>query len=576
MNVRDPIGTTSGRAWLALAAAWVIAVAGVVVWVARTPPPLLREQLKDAQFYSLELCGAVALAGGVVLARDLWRSLDQRDIVTMAGLSALALALTLLVAPRTHRIFYDEQIYQGIGQNLSDLRRAQMCNDGIVEYGRLRCYATEYNKQPYAYPHVLSLVYRVAGVRPGVAFGVNAIAMALTACGVYLLAWLLFGDRVVAGFAGLLVTLTPQQLMWSATAAVEPTASLACVVALVAGLQAWRSGSVAALAGAVAMTAYAVQFRPESLLILPVLGVLAWRHRDGLGSWRLGWMSLLGFALLAVHVAHLFAVRNEGWGTSGSRLSLQYLWPNLHVNGPFYVADERFPFIYTGLAAIGLVGRDRLTERAALLLYWLAFFGIDLLFYAGSYNYGADVRYSLLTYPPIAVLGGIGAARLVTWLGRWLPQKWERQAVTAGLLFQFLWYAPLVRATTEEAWAARADVRFARDVAAGLPPASYVLTHNPAMFHIWGINAGQMSLATVNPLQIDYLGMRYPAGVYVHWNYWCNAADPTQQKYCVTALGIVPTTVVREYRERDYRFAFYRLSLPRRPDLGRAGSPSRP
>jgi hypothetical protein len=133
------------------------------------------------------------------------------------------------------------------------------------------------------------------------------------------------------------------------------------------------------------------------------------------------------------------------------------------------------------------------------------------------------------------------------------------------LLFQFLWYTPQVRATTEEAWAARADVRFARAVAADLPPASYVLTHNPAMFHIWGINAGQMSLATVNPLQIDYLGLRYPGGVFVHWNYWCNAAEPTQQKYCATALGMAPTTVLREYRERDYRFAFYRLSLPRRP-----------
>jgi hypothetical protein len=82
---------------------------------------------------------------------------------------------------------------------------------------------------------------------------------------------------------------------------------------------------------------------------------------------------------------------------------------------------------------------------------------------------------------------------------------------------------------------------------------------------MWGINAGQMSLATVNPIQIDYLGSRYPGGVFVHWNYWCNAADPIQQQYCVTALGIVPTTVLREYRERDYRFAFYRLSLPRRP-----------
>lgn len=565
MNVGIANDARRARAWTALAVAWVIAVTALALWLWATPPPLLREQLKSVQFHALELCAVLAFAGGAVLARDLSRSLDRRDAAAMTGLALLALGLTLLVAPRTHRIFYDEQIYQGVGQNLSDLRRAQMCNDGIVEYGRLRCFATEYNKQPYAYPHVLSLVYRVVGVRPGVAFAVNAIAMAGTACAVYLLSWLLFADRVGARFAGLLITLTPQQLLWSATAAVEPTASLACVVAVVAIVQAWRSGTVAALGGAVAITAYAVQFRPESPLIVVVVLVLAWRQRAATGAWTLAWMTLLGFGLLTVHAAHLFAIRNEAWGTSGARFSLDYLWPNLRVNGPFYVLDERFPFIYTSLALIGLAGRAWLAERAALLVYWLAFFGVGLLFYAGSYNYGADVRYSLLTYPPIAVLGGLGAARVATWLARWVPGVRARQALTAGLLFQFLWYAPVVRATTEEAWAARADVRFARAVAAALPPTSYVLTHNPAMFHLWGINAGQMSLATVNPLHIDYLGLRYPGGVYVHWNYWCNAADPIQQTYCLTALGSAPSTVWREYREREYRFAFYRLSLPRRP-----------
>ena len=62
-----------------------------------------------------------------------------------------------------------------------------MCNDGTVEYGRLQCWSGEYNKQPYAYPHLLSVAYRVFGVRPATAFVVNAAVMALTVCAVYLL-----------------------------------------------------------------------------------------------------------------------------------------------------------------------------------------------------------------------------------------------------------------------------------------------------------------------------------------------------------------------------------------------------
>ena len=38
-----------------------------------------------------------------------------------------------------------------------------------------------------------------------------------------------------------------------------------------------------------------------------------------------------------------------------------------------------------------------------------------------------------------------------------------------------------------------------------------MLTHNPGMFHVWGVNAGQMSLIVTNPAYLDYLAKRYAA-----------------------------------------------------------------
>ena len=225
---------------------------------------------------------------------------------------------------------------------------------------------------------------------------------------------------------------------------------------------------------AVVAAAYAVQFRPESLLILPVVGLLvvaASSARPAASarlvgrrccSWR-SWRSTL---------AHLFAVRNDEWGTARRGSRSRYVPENLRVNGWFYLYDERFPAAFTAARrrrAAGPAAFGR--ERVAMAVYFLLFFGIGLVFYAGSYNYGADVRYSLMTYPPLAVLGGLGAARLVRGVsqlgaGR-VPAR--RLAVAAALRSSSCWYAPVVRATTEEAWAARADVRFARSLAGAAP-----------------------------------------------------------------------------------------------------------
>jgi uncharacterized membrane protein YecN with MAPEG domain len=354
----------------------------------------------------------------------------------------------------------------------------------------------------------------------------------------------------------------PQQLIWSATAAVEPTASLACVVSLLAMALFVRSRTTVALTAVVSAAAYATQFRAESLLIIPVLGLVLLRAAgDELRQARFWWILLLGTALIAIHVGHLYSVRDESWGTADARLSLKYVLPNFRVNGSFYVADERFPLAYSVLALVGLFVSTQTIVAAAVLLYFLVFFGIGLLFYAGSYNYGADVRYSLMTYPPLAMLAGLGAARLRDWLERRTRVMPGRALLTAALVLQFLWYAPIVRATTEEAWAARADVRFAESFVPSLPANSYVLTHNPGMFHIWGVNAGQMSAVVDSPARLQFLALRYAGGVYLHWNFWCNVNDPVQVGYCHRALSLAPVQTVSEHRERDQRFGFYRFDV---------------
>jgi hypothetical protein len=153
-------------------------------------------------------------------------------------------------------------------------------------------------------------------------------------------------------------------------------------------------------------------------------------------------VALLALALIAVPVGHSFAVRNEGWGTTDARLSLRYLALNLPANGGFYLGDWRFPLVVTALAAGGLRAHGFRRERLALGAWFLLFFGMFLLFYAGSYNYGADVRYSLMTYPPLVILGGLGASRLRHWLTGRIPSRDAGVLIVGAILAQSLLYLP--------------------------------------------------------------------------------------------------------------------------------------
>ena len=112
----------------------MLAVAGLAAfWVVATPIPELQEQLRVSQFWVLEALGLALIVTTIAGLAQIRAAISRHDRYLAAGLCAVTFAM-VLIAPRTNRIFYDEQIYQGIARNLSDLHLAQLCNDGTVEY----------------------------------------------------------------------------------------------------------------------------------------------------------------------------------------------------------------------------------------------------------------------------------------------------------------------------------------------------------------------------------------------------------------------------------------------------------
>lgn len=534
----------------------------LAAWLVTTDGVTLRHQLTRWQFGSLEAQAVLFVTLTCLNIRPLIRALrlPRSALLSAAGASALALALVVGVAPRTNRIYYDEHIYQGIGQNLSDLHLAQMCNDGAVEYGILQCWRGEYNKEPYGYPYLLSVGYRLFGVHESVAHRLNAACAVAIVWVVFLTGCALFGYWA-GSFAALVMATVPQQLLWSHTAAAEPSAALFAAVAVMTAVHHARARTTRSLLWMVSATVFAVQFRPESLLVAVVVAlVLVLMAPDELVRPRFWWAVALALALCAVHLGHLAAVRGERWGSGEAPLSIRHLWPNLQVNGAFYFDNARFPALVTVLALFGLTTRP-VRAVIPLTVFFLLLWGVFLFFYAGSYDFGADVRYSLVSHAPLALLAGRGAAWLRDVASKTaVGSHYVPLALVAALCLQLTWFLPQVRAVGEEAWAARADVAFAERVISELPPNSFVLTHNPSIFQLNGVGAAQMSFVEGDPGYVPaVLAHRYSGGVYLHWDAWCGFDDPVLREACGATLRSFTSDVFREYRERDFLYVFYRL-----------------
>jgi hypothetical protein len=342
---------------------------------------------------------------------------------------------------------------------------------------------------------------------------------------------------------------------------VEPTAAAACALAVLAAFQFARTRTTAALVWVMSATTFAASFRPECVFaaLLAALILVLFAPAELLRP-RVWWATAIAAVAGWNVVAHALAVRHEGWGTTGDRMSAEYFAHNLGSNALFYLWDMRFPAVVTLLAAAGIVAYRKQRAVWVLLLYFLAFWAIFLFFYAGSYDYGADVRYSLMTHAPLAMLAGLGGAALLVRMERVARRRIATVAGTALLLFHFSLYAPLVRAEGEEAWAARADVAFVDRAVHTLPANSVVLTHVPSLFLVRGVNAAQTSTIAGNATRVsEEFFDRYAGGVYLHWNFWCNVADPAQQAFCAQALDRYDHDLVAETRVRNYRYAIYRL-----------------
>jgi len=549
------------RRWIALVGVGLAAVSVLAVWVGRYDTVEVRHQLAWLSPRAIELALAVALAGALSARRSLAQLVPARVLFMSLLLGGVAFAAVSLWPPKTHRIFYDEDIYQNVAQNIALEGRAQMCNEGVLAFDEYDCFGAEYNKEPNGYPFVLSLAYRVTGVREWVAHAVNRLHLAVATTFLMLVGFVYWQSRLSALSSALIFCLLPVNLLWGATAAVEPGTAAWAVVAVFAALVFVREPTWGSLSFALGASAFAAQWRPESILIFVVVFVLMLQQPRVFRSSHGFWLPVLALALLIPHFAHLWSVRGEGWGAvDGAKFAWEYVAPNARANLKYLIEARELPRLIPLLALVGIGAQWRRPALLAMPLVWFVlFFGVFLPFHAGSYRYGADIRFAVVAHASLALVCGEGVRAVFAGLSRWFSRPLAVCLPLAALLYSLSAYLPLVRAIGAEAHEARADHRAAESMVHRLPDQSVVLSHNPGMWHVFGASALQTSFVTYRPAHVDQLFRRFPGGVYFHYNFWCEAGDATQASFCTDLLATYETRVIHETSHGFKRFVLYRM-----------------
>ena len=507
--------------------------------------------------------GAVVAAVGRILGR-------RRGLTALAVLVAGYLACGL--APLTTRILFDEHLYAQIGQTIAHTGRAEGANYARAEYGQFEMLSPWINKQPNGLPYLLSWVFRIAGVSDRASHFLNRALVGLAAASIYLglslVPWTLPAGAALA--AAVLFMFTPLVMWWGHTVAVEPAAAATAAVAFLAACIHARlrdapsaqglPSSALLLAGA---TAFAVYFRPESLLVFPVVAAVLWSTDDRfIEDWSAWGALALSVALAMPNVLHLWANRAESWGaTDGRRFAFDFIDKNLHSNGGYFLDGTWFPLAGTLLALVGigwLLARNR-TAGLAVGVWFVLSWGIFILFYAGGYQYGASSRYAVVSCAPVAILMGVGLAGLYGALRR-LPLL----AFGLGGCGLISWVATMhyVPTLSREAMEAVADVNFVARMSRVLPEGSLVISPDPCMWLLQGGNSSQFFIMDhMVHEEMRELANQYPGGIYVHWGFWQNA-EPSAAETTAKLLAETHATEVARAQCQTFKYAIFRIDTP--------------
>ena len=396
------------------------------------------------------------------------------------------------VAPFTHRVYFDEDIYTNIAANIATQGKALKPNFGTPT----ECYEGEYNKDPSGMPAFVSVFYSLFGVSEYLASRITVIVCLLSVFLVFLIAYLLFGNELLSLFAAFMFVLLPENIIWAPTVAAEPYFVFFAALTLLGITLYTKVWDNKVLLFSLLCLAYAAQVRPEGILLLLVIEVFLFfsacnfeeklSDRGFVASW------VLFFILLLPQLFTFAVFRNMSWGASGVPMfSLAHFPNNFRTNYLYFFENTRTPLLISVLAFLGvLTFKKHIRDKMLLGLVFLVFFSVFLFFYAGSYNFGTDVRFSLILNIPLVIFAALG----INLLNSIVFKRSNKIAVSVIWIVLLVFSYRAVYSSipvAEEAIHSRVSHDYMVELLRELPKNSYMLSYDPCIVVINGRKGAQ-------------------------------------------------------------------------------------
>ncbi len=392
------------------------------------------------------------------------------------------------VVPHTHRVFFDEDLYLGVGNSIATEFKNILCNYGTPTH----CIDGILNKDPSGFPFLVAILFKIFGPSQQIAYDLSVFIGTLSIVILFLFVYTMLRSKSISLLSAFLLSITPVHIVWSGSTATEIYFMFFSLLSLLLLSIYVRKKDLFILIASVASLAYAVQTRPEGFIFVVIFALFILVSEKFSKIVRNGkvWFSVLVFSLLiSAHMVHLIAVRNEDWGApNGKKFGMAYFKSNFADNILFWLNGQKHPLVLSIFSIFGIVYLIFSRKRKFLLLilsWWVLYFLLFTSFYAGGVNSGGiGSRYVVIYLIPSLILGAYG-------LYSFGKKNIIRIVFIALILISLIPTWNFITVPDRQAQYARDMHKFVMDHMNEINSSCWVLTHNPSIFLVNGKNSLQ-------------------------------------------------------------------------------------